>query len=209
MSKTETEDVKKIKSSFLRKHQYFCGIKSGTITWTRSGYGARGDKSSVGIVVSTLGDEKYIQITYTQTDNYSGEKKDFDYKIPLITTGCNFGGVRYWFKCTLSRNGVYCGRRVGVLFKDGDWFGCRHCYRLAYPSQNLSGMAKYFGRFLSDNELEAIRVEIKGTHYRGKPTKRYLRYLRESNQAEESFAGMIMYFHGKTEKVLNANKRKK
>jgi hypothetical protein len=32
-------------------------------------------------------------------------------------------------------NGQYCGRRVAVLYGLRDYFACRHCYRLAYESQ--------------------------------------------------------------------------
>ena len=112
MSKTEADELRKISTSFLYKHDYFVGWKSGTITWT---YGWAENKSSVGIEVSTMNDENYLRIHYTQTDRYTEEKKDFDYKIPLTTTHCNYGGNRYWFICPWYKNGVYCGKRVGTL----------------------------------------------------------------------------------------------
>jgi hypothetical protein len=34
MSKNEADDVKKISTSFLKKHDYFTGWRSGTMTWT-------------------------------------------------------------------------------------------------------------------------------------------------------------------------------
>ncbi len=113
MSKTEADNLRKIETSFLKKHDYFCGYRSGTITWTN---GWSGDKNSVGVSVSTGGDEEYLRIFYTQTDNNSGEKKDFDYKIPLTTTPCRYGGKRYWFICPWYKSGKYCGRRVGVPY---------------------------------------------------------------------------------------------
>jgi hypothetical protein len=45
-------------------------------------------------------------------------------------TPCNFGGRRAWFVCPA----MGCGRRVAILY-GGSIFACRHCYRLAYPSQ--------------------------------------------------------------------------
>jgi len=36
----------------------------------------------------------YLRLQYTQTDSYSGEKAELDYKIELVTTPCNFGRVR-------------------------------------------------------------------------------------------------------------------
>lgn len=113
-TKTEADDLKKIETSFLKKHGYFCGWKSGTITWTN---GWSENKSSVGIEVSVMDNENYFRIHYTQTDRDSGEKKDFDYRIPLTTTPCHFGGKRYWFICPWYKNGEYCGRRVGYSTK--------------------------------------------------------------------------------------------
>lgn len=47
----------------------------------------------------------------------------------LTSTACYFGGRRYWIKC-------HCERKVGVLYKDGDYFACRHCHDLSYRSKN-------------------------------------------------------------------------
>src|ERR1700730_14154689 len=49
-----------------------------------------------------------------------------------------FGGARPWFMCPVQSNGVYCGRRVTKLYGVGRLFACRHCYRLAYTSQQES-----------------------------------------------------------------------
>jgi hypothetical protein len=47
------------------------------------------------------------------------------------------GGKRPWFICSVKKNGVSCRRRVGVLYlpPDATLFACRHCYELAYKSQ--------------------------------------------------------------------------
>ena len=172
MSKSEADNIKKIETSFLKKHGYFTGWRSGTITWT-SGY--NGNQSSVGIEVSTMNDENYIRIHYTQTDNSTGEKKDFDYKVQLEKTSCHFGGFRYWFKCSLYKSGQYCGRRVGVLYKDGDWFGCRHCYELTYSSRKTNKKYRYYPMFRVielDAEIEKAYEKAKRYTYRGKPTKK-------------------------------------
>jgi hypothetical protein len=186
MSKSEAGDVKKISVSFLKKHNYFCGWNSGTITWTRNGWGGE-NKSSVGIEVSTMHDDKYLRIHYTQTDRDTQEKKDFDYKIPLTTTPCRYGGVRYWFTCPWYKNGVYCGRRVAKLYKDGDYFACRHCYNLTYSSRNQSG--KYRG-FVSIPDVEEAEKEVKRMYYRGKPTRKYRRYVRLNDKCEMGFIAM-------------------
>ena len=46
------------------------------------------------------------------------------------------GGRRPWFRCEAYPNGKYCGRRVAILYSGGEHFACRHCFRLAYESQN-------------------------------------------------------------------------
>jgi hypothetical protein len=109
--KDTVEDCRSISISFLKKHGYLTGYScsSGLISW-KNCYGE--ETSSVGIVVSTIEGENFVRFYYTVTDHKSGEKTDYDYNVQLTTTPCNFGGVRCWFICPLSRDGVYCGRRV-------------------------------------------------------------------------------------------------
>ncbi len=184
LGKPEAEGIKRIATSFLKKHNYFVGWRSGTITWT-SGWSET--KSSVGVVVVTGDDEEYLRIHYTQTDRDTGEKKDFDYKIPLLSTLCNYGGKRYWFRCPWYKNGRYCGRRVGVLYKGGDYFACRHCYNITYASRNASG---YYKGFVSAPDLDEQQMRVKRTHYAGKPTKQYKKLLRMEERFDMSFIHM-------------------
>lgn len=186
MSKHEADNAKKISASFLKKHGYFKGWLSGIITWTSSGWGGE-HKSSVGIEVSTNDEDNYLRIHYTQTDRDTQEKKDFDYKIPLTTTPCRYGGKRYWFICPMSKNGVYCGKRVGTLYKDGDLFACRHCYELTYASRNASGSYK---GFVSAPDVDRAREEVKREYYRGEPTRKFKRYMKLSHKFEIGFIAM-------------------
>lgn len=195
MAKTEVEEVLKIETSFLNKHGYFTGRRDGVITWTSDTY--RREQSKVGIEVITEGDDKYIRFEYTQTSR-TGDIREFDYKIPLITTPCYFGRVRYWFECNSVKNVAYCRRRVGVLYKDGDYFGCRHCYNLTYKSRNLSGFSKSFGVLRSDDEIDAMLYDLKRTHYKGKPTKKYLRYLKISKHTEQSYKQIFRLINRKS-----------
>lgn len=195
MSKTESDGLKKITTSFLKEHKYFEGYRGGTINWT-SGWSE--NKSSVGIEVSTL--ENYLRIYYTQTDNYTQEKKEFDYKIPLNTTPCNYGGKRYWFTCPWYKNGNYCGKRVGVLYKDGDYFACRHCYNLTYSSRNLSGFSKMFGN-VTIPDVDKAKEKVKTMYYKGKPTRKYRSYLKKDERLENAFIGMAFMLNKKTKKL--------
>ena len=117
----------------------------------------------------------YLQLQYANTDGLTGEKTDMDYTIDLVTTPCNFGGVRYWFICPFVKNWKPCGRRVGKLYlpPGAKYFGCRHCYNLTYRCQKehdkrLDGLLKNPG--LLEQRLEvgdpraaslALRVFLK------------------------------------------------
>lgn len=130
------EECKSISIKWLSRHGYFCGFKYGGIQW-KDALGKVTD--SIGIEVSINErnpDRNYLRIFYTQTDYFTKEKKEYDYRIPITTTSCNYGGVRYWFKCPLTVNGKYCGKRVGKIYLPplGKYFGCRICHNLTYRS---------------------------------------------------------------------------
>lgn len=187
MSKTEADDLKKIAMSWLKKHGYLQGWCSATITWTN---GFTGAKSSIGLAIATLEAEQYARFTYTQT-NDDGEKKDYDYKVPLVTTPCRFGGKRYWFQCPFSHDGQYCGRRVGVLYKAGEYFACRHCYNLTYYSRNANHRVYYYPLFHTidlQKKIEEVERTIKRPYYAGKPTRKQRRLNHLYQQAMISYA---------------------
>ena len=148
------------------------GCCSATLTWTCK---LSEHKSSVGILVDVM-DEPYVKLNYTITDQ-DGNKTDYDYKIALTTTQCNFNGKRYWFICPLNRNGVYCGRRVGTLYlaPSGRYFGCRHCYNLSYESRNECRLGRFgqLGYLLkAERQHEDLRNTVKRWTYKGRPTRK-------------------------------------
>lgn len=51
--------------------------------------------------------------------------------IRLISTPCNYGGVRWWFSCPC------CNRRAAVLFIMGVVLRCATCSRMSYKSQRV------------------------------------------------------------------------
>jgi hypothetical protein len=190
MSKTAVEDTKTISMQFLKKHKYLqSGSRDGQITWTRSGMWGE-HKSSVGIHVVIM-DTMYLRIYYTQTDNHTQEKRDFDYKVQIITTPCNYGGVRYWFVCPLSNKttGAPCNRRIGTLYKDGDWFGCRHCWNLTYEARNKNRRNKYYALFWVldiEDKVHKMRAMIKRKTYKGKPTKKQMKLFKLYRHYDEN-----------------------
>jgi hypothetical protein len=113
-------------------------------------------KENASLGYQVLGKEKPtgIKLRYTIT-KWSGEKPDLDYVIKLTTTPLPWGGVRYWFICPLSVNGVACCRRVAILYlpPGGNYYGCRHCYNLTYKSSQEGN------EFKSMYELLALQMQ--------------------------------------------------
>lgn len=57
--------------AFLKKHDYFCGCRSGLITWTNW----QGEQTaSIGVTVCTTDGENYAHFRYTNTRRSTGEK---------------------------------------------------------------------------------------------------------------------------------------
>ena len=71
-----------------------------------------------------------VILSYRHQQRGGGEWKSEEYPVYLDRTPCTYGGARAWFRCPARG----CGRRVAILY-GGAIFACRHCYRLAYPSQ--------------------------------------------------------------------------
>ncbi|MHC4645131.1 MAG: hypothetical protein ACYTBJ_06500 [Planctomycetota bacterium] len=172
-AKTTVEQATQLSIFKLKEFGLLKGYSATTLTWTRK---LSGEKSSIGIIVN-IEDESYVKVSYTITDRNTGEKTDYDYIISLTTTPCNFGGVRYWFICPLSVNGVYCGRRTGTLYlaSSGHYFGCRHCYNLSYESRNECRLGRFgqLGYILrAERQYEELYRSIKRWRWRGRPTRK-------------------------------------
>jgi len=185
--KDTVEDCTQLSIFKLKEFGLLNGRSATTLTWTRR---LSGKKSSIGAIVDVTG-EPYIKVNYTITDR-DGNKTDYDYKIALTTTPCNFGGIRYWFICPLSMNGVYCGRRVGTLYlgSGGKYFGCRHCYNLSYESRNEPRLARLGGigyPIKAERLYEELYKKTKRWTWRGKPTKK----ARKLQTLEQRMSGLL------------------
>lgn len=108
---------------------------SGVLSWGRDDprYPLR-----VKFTVRTADTSGSVQLKYL--DPIAGE---LDYSVHLVTTPCNYGGVRWWFVCPLVVAGRTCGRRVRKLYLSGRVFGCRHCHALTYVSTQSSDRRVY------------------------------------------------------------------
>lgn len=167
------------------------GYAATSLAWTRR---LSGRRSSIGIIVDIEG-EPYVKVNYTITDRETSEKTDYDYRINLTTTPCNFGGVRYWFICPLSVNGITCGRRVGTIYlaSGGKYFGCRHCYNLFYESRNEPRLARPGGigyPINAERLYEELYMQIKQWTWRGRPTRK----ARKFKILEQRMEGGLMRY---------------
>lgn len=185
MAKQIAEQSNRISIFWLKKHGYLStdeGWRSGGIRWTHE---LSGNESSIGFTVMINKEEgSNIRLQYTNINRWTEEKENMDYKVPLTTTLCNYGGKRYWFICPLYKNGQYCGRRVGIIYSIGKWFGCRHCGEIAYNSQMQGG--RYKG-FVSIPDIEQAEKEVKRYYYKGKPTRKYRRVIKLNERFESGF----------------------
>lgn len=209
MAKDIAEQTNRLSVFFLKKLGYLPQdetSKYGGIIWSRGDW-----KNDINFVVITSGtkvetiDTSYVKLMYTVTIRRSGEKTDMDYKVPLITTPCNYGGKRYWFKCNLYRNGVYCGRRVGVMYSVDKWFGCRYCANIAYAAQMEGGKFRWNG--ISTKDIEKAEKEVKRHYYNGKPTRKYRRAMKLSEKLDQSFILMATHLDKRFSRFADLKKK--
>jgi hypothetical protein len=111
---------------------------------------------SLGYEVDTT-DMGYPWIRLFYTIKRTGE--NVVYKILLTTTQPNFGGLRYWFICPLCVSGRVCCKRVRKLYLPhyAKYYGCRHCYDLAYRSSQESDKRVYWLRRNPEALIKTVR----------------------------------------------------
>ena len=111
----------------------FLNLNGGRLTWTNTRTGEK--IGEVGYSVQPpSNDQLRIFLEYSKIKQ--GTTENISEPIDIITSVPYFGGLRYWFKCPLVLNGSPCNRRVGKIYlpHGAKYFGCRHCFNLAYRS---------------------------------------------------------------------------
>lgn len=181
--KGTTEASKRVELSWLKKQKYLDGFRGGNINWSINGE----PTGNINIQVDTYSDNPNIKFVYKVRRN-GEEWKDIDFSFRMESTPCRFGGKKWFFICGLSKNGQHCGKRVRILYQAGDYFGCRHCADLTYDSCNESKRFRHGMWKIFTNESKAedyYKKYVKREYYRGKPTKKYKRYLAISNNLSD------------------------
>lgn len=185
MGKIQKEDCRTISIYDFKKWNRLNGFDSGMITWTSSW---SDKKNSAGYMVR-IGDnmqDSFLELTYTITDSWTNEKTDIKQRYPIIALPCHYGGRRYFFKCSLRKNGIYCGRTVAKLYlgAGSQYFGCRYCYDLTYASR-INGYSYCIP------DIEGYGEKIKRWYYRGRPTRKHRMYLKKESSMENGFIRLI------------------
>jgi hypothetical protein len=71
------------------------------------------------------------------TSIYSVDGEPIRQFVPILATGCTYGGKRYWFGCPR------CGKRVAILNLRSRRFACPSCQRLSYASLSEDELGVY------------------------------------------------------------------
>ncbi len=168
---TTTDDVKRIDTASLRKAGYLrTGNLDGIIlSWTRRGEPA--GAISADFRINAWLEESFVELHYVSHSDRDETEERLDYRVSLLSTLCRYGGMRWWFQCPHTG----CQQRVRILYQSGKYFVCRKCARLWYDSQRYvnPGFKPMIDELKADNLFETLNRR----HYRGKPTRKYRRYL--------------------------------
>lgn len=140
------------------------GFRKGNLNWTWQGE-PTGD---VNFGMLLVPDERhgYLELSYTYQKEYK-----FHYKVSLIAVPTNLGiGLRWYFICPRT------GKRCTKLFLANGYFQ----HRTGIPGAMYDCQTRsHFARLLDKvwNHEGTLERPYMKTHYRGMPTKRYLRAL--------------------------------
>lgn len=148
---------------------------SGTINWSRHG----NTTGRVSITVNTRSEQPYIELNY----NYRDEPRSYKIYLTSIPSNLNRGKIWY-FLCPQTE------KRCRILYLINGFFlhreafnGCM--YQTQTQSKKYRGLDKAFGiYFRSDNLYSELHKKHFKRYYAGKPTKRYLRIMRQIEEAE-------------------------
>src|SRR5262249_34258611 len=143
-SKLTTESFRQIDVRLMQRKGYLRPGMHSTCWWSCNGKttGSINMRAEAGCIV----------LSYRHRRNDFEEWQSVEYRVWLTRTRCNYGGERAWFLCP----GQGCGRRVAVLW-GGATFACRHCYNLAYESQNETAHDRALRKH------QAIRMKLGGS----------------------------------------------
>ena len=170
------EDCLTVSISKLKEWEYLTyGQKAGSIKWSRNGE----NHSSIRIEVKISEFESYLYLDYSS----NGEPRK--YKVEIICKNSNLGkGIIYYFLCPQTK------KLCRKLYLYGGYFLHRTAFsNLMYAKQIESktrrALTSSFEKvFIPDEVFEMRYKKYFKTHYKGKPTKKYLKLEHRINLAD-------------------------
>ena len=180
MSNDTLNSAKRISIFELKKQGYLNPLAwgvTGIIRWSINGKITGKINFELNFKGDSQSSRPYMQLKYSARLSFGTGWEMFEDKFELIKVPCPYGGARWFFKCENQKNG-YCGKHVAILYLINGHFVCRHCTNLSYDSCNES--KKYRGDFwgISSGKASEQYSKLKRFFYRGKPTRKYHRYLK-------------------------------
>ena len=180
----KTISIKNLKESWF----LIWGYKQWKTTW----YYAENEIWNIWIEIEKNDFSWYLRVYFIQTDE-TWNKKEFDYKLDLVTTKCNYWWVRWWFLCPCKWN------RCSILYLQNNWiFASRKTLDLCYEKQKESKKWRYFWYLLWDNftKILEIRKTMKYPFRNWKPTRKMKRILKlhQKIPKEEELVNLNKFF---------------
>ena len=125
-STSMVEDCLSLNVNYLCRQGSLRPGSAGSLQWSCNGKRV----SSIGFRM----EGNHLTLDYRHR-SYGGDWENIKEPIHVVRSPCRFGGTRPYFICPGAMNGIVCGRRVVMLYADGTYYFCRHCYSLKYSSQ--------------------------------------------------------------------------
>jgi hypothetical protein len=171
------DDVKTISISFLNKGGYLKPnhwLRS-TISWSRN----ENKTGSITIVVSTHCESPYLEFDYKYNE------VPINYRVQLVSILSNLGkGVVWYFICPRT------GKRCRKLYLADTYFYHRSAFKgCMYEKQTQSKKSRYLDKtlgvyFQNEKLFEQFHEKHFKKYYAGKPTKKYLKLIRQIKKTE-------------------------
>ena len=131
-TRSYTDDYLDLDIRLMNQRGWLNKLTPQNLSWKRNGQEIGSVQFLVRTRVQFPDDKPSIRLKY-KSRMYGGDWQELNYEIELETTKCNFGGMRYWFKCP------ECHKRACVLY-GGTIFKCRTCHDLVHKSRNESAL---------------------------------------------------------------------
>ena len=156
-----------IRWNYIQKHIR----QAGYLRWTRHGV----DEASLNFLIDYTTDYPYMELKYTLKQ----DEESVDYRINITTVPSNLGnGDILYFECPFTH------KRCRKLYLLNSRYAHRSLVKGAYTTQTYSShtrcLIQQFGRL---KRSEDAYMELYGKHfkkfYKNKPTKRYLKLLKD------------------------------